>query len=75
MPWYESPSWNGGYVSQTAASVWQKNLADERIITLDKMPGWDNYSEAAAATNVCPTSTQNAKFGADTAKASRRFRN
>ena len=69
MPWYESPSWNGGYVSQTAASVWQKNLADERIITLDKMPGWDNYSEAAAATNVCPTSTQNAKFGADTAKA------
>ena len=69
MPWYESPSWNGGYVSQTAASVWQKNLADERIITLDKMPGWDNYSEAVAATNVCPTSTQNAKFGADTAKA------
>ena len=36
MPWYESPSWNGGFVSQTAASVWQKNLADERIITLDK---------------------------------------
>jgi beta-mannanase len=69
MPWYESPSWNGGYVSQTAADVWTKNLADERIITLDKMPGWDNYNEAAAATNACPTSTQNAKFGADTAKA------
>ena len=69
MPWYESPSWGGGYVSQTSASVWQKNLADERIITLDKMPGWENYNEAAAATNACPTSTQNAKFGADTAKA------
>jgi len=67
MPWYES--WSGGYVSQTSADVWAKNLADERIITLDKMPGWDNYNEAAAATNVCPTSTANAKFGADTAKA------
>ena len=67
MPWYES--WSGGYVSQTAADVWQKNLADERILSLDKMPGWDNYNEAASATNVCPTSTANAKFGADTAKA------
>lgn len=67
MPWYDS--WSAGYVSQTAASVWQKNLADERIITLEDMPGWDNYTEAAAATNACPTSTQNAKFGADTAKA------
>ena len=67
MPWYDS--WSAGYVSQTAASVWQKNLADERIITLDEMPGWDNYNEVATATNACPTSTQNAKFGADTAKA------
>ena len=66
MPWYESPSWNGGFVSQTAASVWQKNLADERIITLDKMPGWDNYTEAASSTKVCPTSTQGGNFGADT---------
>ena len=62
MPWYES--WSGGYVSQTAASVWQKNLADERIITLDKMPGWDNYNETASATKVCATSTANAKYGA-----------
>ena len=68
MPWYESPSWNGGFVSQTAASVWQKNLADERIITLDKMPGWDNYTEAATATKVCPTSTENGNFSADTSK-------
>ena len=62
MPWYDS--WSAGYVSQTAASVWQKNLADERIITLDEMPGWDNYSEAASATKACPTSTENAKYGA-----------
>jgi beta-mannanase len=67
MPWYDS--WSAGYISQTSADVWAKNLADDRIITLDEMPGWDNYSEAAAATNVCPTSTANAKFGADTAKA------
>lgn len=68
MPWYESPSWNGGFVSQTAAGVWQKNLADERIITLDKMPGWDNYTEAATATKVCPTSTESGNFSADTSK-------
>ena len=67
MPWYDS--WSAGYVSQTSADVWTKNLADERIITLDKMPGWDNYNESAAATNVCPTSTATTKFGADTAKA------
>ena len=66
MPWYES--WSGGYVSQTAASVWQKNLADERIITLDKMPGWDNYTEAATATKVCPTATEGSNFAADTSK-------
>lgn len=67
MPWYES--WSGGFVSQTANSVWQSNLADERIITLDKMPGWDSYSEANSGTQTCPTSKQNAVFGADTAKA------
>ena len=67
MPWYDS--WSAGYISQTAADVWTKNMADERIITLDEMPGWDNYSEAATSTNVCPTSTEGTKFGADTAKA------
>ena len=68
MPWYESPSWSGGYVSQTAASVWQKNLADDRIITLDEMPGWDKYTDAAAATKVCPTATEGSNFAADTSK-------
>jgi hypothetical protein len=48
--------------------VWQKNLADERIITLDKMPGWDNYNEAVASTKVCPTSTEGGNFSADTSK-------
>ncbi|MBR4784276.1 MAG: T9SS type A sorting domain-containing protein [Fibrobacter sp.] len=64
MPWYDS--WSSGFISQTSEEIWLKNLADERIITLDEMPGWDNYNEAAAATKVCPTSTANAKFGADT---------
>ncbi|HSQ43312.1 MAG TPA: glycosyl hydrolase [Fibrobacteraceae bacterium] len=41
MPWYES--WSGGFVSKTADSVWTSNMADDRIITLDKMPGWDKY--------------------------------
>lgn len=67
MPWYES--WSGGFVSQTAASVWQSNLADERIITLDKMPGWASYNEASVGTQTCPTSKENAAFGADTSKA------
>ena len=66
MPWYDS--WSAGYVSQTAASVWQKNLADERIITLDEMPGWDKYTDAAAATKVCPTATEGSNFAADTSK-------
>ncbi len=67
MPWYES--WSGGYVSQTAESVWQSNFADERIITLDKMPGWDSYTEANSGTKACPTSKESALFSADTAKA------
>ncbi|MCF0225492.1 MAG: T9SS type A sorting domain-containing protein [Fibrobacter sp.] len=69
MPWYESPSWNGGFVSQTSNDVWQSNMSDPRIITLENMPGWDNYSEASAGTKACPTSTENASFGADTSKA------
>ncbi|MBS7272110.1 MAG: beta-mannosidase [Fibrobacter sp.] len=67
MPWYDS--WGSDkHISQTSASVWQKNLADERIITLDEMPGWDNYNEAASATKVCATSTANAKYGAGSAE-------
>lgn len=43
MPWYET--WNGGYVSQTSEEVWKATMADERIITLDEMPGWGTYTE------------------------------
>jgi len=43
MPWYET--WDGGYVSQTSEEVWKTTMADERIITLDEMPGWGTYTE------------------------------
>ena len=43
MPWYES--WGSGYVSQTSESEWKSAMADERIITLDEMPGWNTYQE------------------------------
>ena len=42
MPWYNS--WSAGYVYYTSNDVWAKNMEDERVWTLDKMPGWDNYS-------------------------------
>lgn len=43
MPWYET--WDGGFVSQTSDEVWKTTMADERIITLDEMPGWGTYTE------------------------------
>lgn len=39
MPWYQS--WGGGFVDQTSKEEWKKCLSDERILTLDRMPGWD----------------------------------
>lgn len=41
MPWYNT--WSSGFLNQTSNDVWQKNLADERIIKLESMPGWENY--------------------------------
>ena len=73
MPWYES--WNGGYVSQTAASVWQTNLTNENIITLDKMPGWANYGTANSGTKTCNTSTEASTYNGDKDKASGDYKN
>lgn len=42
MPWYQS--WSSGFVDQTSNDQWKKCMSDERVITLDRMPGWDNYS-------------------------------
>lgn len=41
MPWYQT--WDSGFLNQTADDVWQKNLADDRIIKLESMPGWKDY--------------------------------
>ena len=41
MPWYQT--WGGGFLNQTTDDVWQKNLADDRIIKLESMPGWKDY--------------------------------
>ncbi|MBO5422343.1 MAG: T9SS type A sorting domain-containing protein [Fibrobacteraceae bacterium] len=74
MPWYES--WNGGYITkQTAKSVWQSNMASEYIITLDEMPGWDNYSEKNTFSKTCPTATRVSTFGADSLKNSETYEN
>ncbi|MCK9156143.1 MAG: T9SS type A sorting domain-containing protein [Paludibacteraceae bacterium] len=59
MPWYES--WDGFFISKTSKNVWTSNLNDERIITLEEMPGWGKESdiiEAQAQTadiNVYPS--------------------
>lgn len=41
MPWYQS--WNGGFVNKTSTTEWSKCMADPRTITLEDMPGWENY--------------------------------
>ena len=73
MPWYES--WNGGYVSKSANSVWQTNLTNENIITLDKMLGWNNYNETNSGTKTCNTSTETTKYDGDKEKASDNYKN
>jgi len=42
MPWYES--WDGFFIRKTSNDVWTSNLNDERIITLEEMPGWGKES-------------------------------
>jgi len=73
MPWYQS--WNGGFADSTSNAVWAKNMADERIITLDEMPGWDNYTITAAGKQACPVSSENAKFDGDKEKAAGESKN
>ena len=42
MPWYHT--WNSKFIDQTPDAVWKSNMEDDRILTLDKMPGWDKYA-------------------------------
>ena len=50
MPWYST--WSGKWPSQTSDAVWKTNMEDERIISLDDMPGWDKYTA-----NISPDTT------------------
>lgn len=40
MPWYNT--WNSGFLNQTSDEIWQKNIRDNRIISLKDMPGWEH---------------------------------
>ncbi|MCQ2089521.1 MAG: beta-mannosidase [Fibrobacter sp.] len=68
MPWYQS--WNGGYVDSTSNDVWKKNMESDKIITLDEMPGWDNYTMATVGSQTCAVSKAQAKYDGDKDKAS-----
>ena len=41
MPWYST--WSGTWPGQTKDAVWKSNMDDERVISLEDMPGWDQY--------------------------------
>lgn len=41
MPWYST--WSGTWPGQTKDAVWKSNMGDERVISLEDMPGWDKY--------------------------------
>ena len=47
MPWYNT--WSNGFLNQTPDSVWKKNLADDRILKLETMPGWANFDAGVPA--------------------------
>ncbi len=49
MPWNTDFTMDSWAHDNTAAD-WKKVLSNEYVITLDEMPGWDNYIAAAQAT-------------------------
>lgn len=67
MPWYGT--WGSTYPAQTSNAIWTSNMADERIITLDEMPGWANYSETNSGTATCKAEKIESKFNGDAEKA------
>ena len=42
MPWYST--WSGTWPGQTKDAVWKSNMDDERVLSLEDMPGWDKYT-------------------------------
>ena len=56
MPWYST--WSGTWPGQTKDAVWKSNMEDERIISLEDMPGWDKYTaNISPDTTVAPPDT------------------
>ena len=67
MPWYGT--WGGKYIGQTKNEVWKSNMESDRVITLDEMPGWDNYTEVNSGTGACKAERTETKYNGDAEKA------
>ena len=51
MPWYQT--WDGKYLDHTVAAVWKANMESPCTISLESMPGWDNYTISNAPVAAC----------------------
>jgi len=62
MTW--SQTWSGNFLDKTTNDMWKRNLDDERIISLDKMPGWDNVKAdpSTEGSVVAPGETLKQRF-------------
>lgn len=67
MSWYGT--WGSTYPAQTSNDVWKTNMSDDRIVTLDEMPGWDKYTEANSGTATCKAEKIETKYNGDADKA------
>ncbi len=54
MMWYESPTWEGYFVTkQNAPAVLKANMESPCTITLSDMPGWDKYTISNTPVAAC----------------------
>ena len=58
MPWYST--WSGTWPGQTKDAVWKSNMDDERVLSLEDMPGWDKYTPAASSDTPASSSSSDA---------------
>ncbi len=52
MPWYGS--WGGKWPGQTSNAIWKSNMEDDRVISLEDMPGWANYTQTTPIEPIDP---------------------
>lgn len=63
MPWYSS--FDGPDPAKTSNDEWKKNMADQRIITFEDLPGWNAEKyEAELAELVKPQKSKNETYPA-----------